>query len=389
MRAWRKWLVGLVVAVGLLFVLRQCAIPKPIAVATVAARRGVVEDIVANSEGGTVRSRAQARLGVERAGRVATIYFREGARVARGAVILSLDSSSAVTRLEGARRDYEALHAAHQAAHAAELLARQNLARVEPLRRQGLLSAEDLDQARSRLDAAAAELRVAEARRAGAESAVRLARDELAHLVVRAPFSGVVTRRELEVGESVVPGQAAAELVDLDRLYVSAPIDERDAGRLRPGLPARVTLDAYPDRVWPVTVTRVAPMVETVKEQNRTLEVELELGPDPAGPPIRPGMTADVEIVLASRPGALRVPSLALLEGGGVLVPEKGRAVKRELEVGLRNWQWAEVLRGLAPGERVITSLDRPGLKPGARISAPPEASQEAAGGDSLSAAAR
>ncbi|HTK31269.1 MAG TPA: efflux RND transporter periplasmic adaptor subunit [Candidatus Saccharimonadaceae bacterium] len=380
--------MGLIVLAALVFATRRLASPRPIAVEAAAVERGAVEDVVANSEGGTVRSRAEARLGVERAGRVARILFREGARVRAGTVVLALESSTAATQLEAARRDFEAADAAHEAAHAAELLARQDLARREPLRRDGLISAEEIDAARSRLESTAAELRVAEARRAGAQSAVRLAEDELAHLVVRAPFDGVLTRRDVEIGESVVPGQTVLELVALDRLYVSAPIDERDAGRLARGLPARVTLDAYPGVEWPVSVTRVAPMVETVKEQNRTIEVELDLRPDGSRPPPRPGMTADVEIVLARRDAVLRIPSLALLEGDRVLVAERGRAAARQVRTGLRNWQWTEIQGGLGPGERVITSLDRLGVKAGARIAIAANPRGEPAAADSAATAA-
>jgi HlyD family secretion protein len=204
---------------------------------------------------------------------------------------------------------------------------------------------------------------------------VRLARDELAHHVVRAPFDGVIAKRFVEVGEPVVPGQAVLELVSLDRLYVSAPIDERDAGRIVPGLPARVTLDAYPGVEWATTVTRVSPQLETQKEQNRTLEVELDLSRDPLRPPPRPGMTADVEIVLERREGVLRVPTLAIVEGKGVWVAERGRAASRAIVAGVHNWQWTEIRSGLSPGERVITSLDRLGLKPGVavRVTGSPE----------------
>jgi HlyD family secretion protein len=372
MRGWRGWLIGSVVILALVVGASQLFRPRPIEVQWAPVDTGAVEDVIANSEGGTVRSRSQARLGAERAGRIERIVFREGASVPRGAVLLKLDSSTEETRLDAARRDLDALHAAHEAAHAAELLARQNLARSDPLYRQGMISVEAIDAARSRLETASAELRAAEARRAAAVSAVRLARDEIAHRLIRAPFSGVIARRFVEVGEPVVPGQAVLELISLEQLYVSAPIDERDAGRLIRGLPARVTLDAYPGVEWPAMVTRIAPVVETVKEQNRTLEVELDLPADPARPTARPGMTADVEIVLARREGVIRVPSIALLEGGSVLVAEKGRASVRRIRVGLRNWQWTEILAGVAAGERVITSLDRVGLKNGVAVTLAP-----------------
>src|SRR5690349_15730596 len=120
MRKWRRWLVGLIGLAALVFATRWLASPRPIAVEAAVAERGAVEDVVANSEGGTVRSRAEARLGVERAGRVARIVYREGARVRAGTVVLALETSTATTRLEAARRDFEAADAAHEAAHAAE-----------------------------------------------------------------------------------------------------------------------------------------------------------------------------------------------------------------------------------------------------------------------------
>jgi HlyD family secretion protein len=385
---WRGWGVIIVVAAAMVALPRIVFRPHPIAVEVGRAETGPVDDLVTNSEAGTVRTRAQARLGVERAGTVVEIPFREGARVRRGQVLLWLDASTARTRLEAARRDSQALDALHLVAHSSAALARQTLERTEQLRLQSVVSQEQMDQARSSFDAATAELRAAEARVRSAESAVRLAADEIQHLSVRAPFDGVVTRRLVEIGESVVPGQVVLELMSPDRLYVSAPIDERDAGRLATGLPARVTIDAFPDATWEARVTRVAPMVEEVEEQNRTVEVEVEVeGPErPDGPVLKPGMTADVEIVLRRREGVLRVPSAAVIEGRRVLVPVRGVASARAVEIGLKNWQWTEIRSGLAAGDRVVTSLDRAGLKAGVavRVTTP-----EAAAADTLAAAAR
>ena len=362
--------------------------PRPVAVDAVIAEGGPVEDVVANSEGGTVRSHAEARLGVERAGRVAAIERREGATVRRGEVVLRLDSSTAERQLESARRELEALDAAHEAAHAADRLAQQQLGRTEPLLERGAATPDQVDQARSQADAAAAELKAAEARLAGALAAVRLAENELTHHVVRAPFDGVVSRRLVEVGESVIPGQAVLELVSLDRLYVSAPIDERDAGRLTLGLPARVTLDSYPGVEWPGAITRISPVVETAKEQNRTLEIEIDMKPDPTRPQPRPGMTADVEVILARRMATVRVPTLAVAEGRRLFVAERGRAATRTIEVGLRNWQWTEVTSGIGRGERVITTLDRPGLKAGVAVRVTAAPAPRGAAADSVAAAA-
>jgi len=74
------------------------------------------------------------------------------------------------------------------------------------------------------------------------------------------------------------------------------------------------------------------------------------------------------EILLASRDGVLRIPSYALLEGNRVLVARGGALEARAVEVGLKNWQFAEVVRGLSAGDAVAVSLDRPEVKEGARV---------------------
>jgi HlyD family secretion protein len=160
------------------------------------------------------------------------------------------------------------------------------------------------------------------------------------------------------------------EVVSLNRLYVSAPLDEIDIGRVREGLPARVTLDPYRGRVWQGVVTRVSPVVNDIKEQNRTLDVEVEMTPDPSAPEPKPGTSADVEIILDQRDGVLRVPTNAIIESKSVLVIENGKAVSRDVKTGLKNWDWTEGTSGIAEGAAVITSLEKQGVKAGARVAA-------------------
>lgn len=370
MKRARWWLIagGLIV---LFVVLRATACrPRPLEVEVATVSRGLVEDAVTNSQAGTVKARLRARVGAERAGRVAAIPHREGSRVRRGEVMLLLDRSTAEKQLEVAQRDLEA-------AAAAALLARQQYDRTAALAKEGLV-------ARSTLESAEAEMNGTVARDQRARSAVRLAQDEVDHMRVVAPFDGIVSQRMVEVGEPVVPGQPVLEVVSLDRLFVSAPLDEIDIGRVRERLPARVTLDPYRGRVWQGVVTRVSPVVNDVREQNRTLEVEVEMTPDPAAPLPKPGTSADVEIILDRRDGVLRVPTNAIIESKSVLAIEAGKAVSRPVKTGLKNWDWTEITEGLSEGSVVITSLEKQGVKAGARVVA-----RAAGGAGSDSAATR
>ena len=369
-RTVRRAIVVGVIGIALFFGAKTLFRPRALDVELAPAAFGTVEDLVTNSEAGSIRSRAVARLGAERPGRVVGIPGREGSLARAGDVVLALDVSTAEARLAVARRDREAANATHQVTHANAELERSRHERIDALSRRGLASDEAVEEARARRLAADAELDAAEARLKSATSAERLARDELGHHVVRAPFDGVVTRRFVEVGESVASGQTVLEIADPARLYVTAPIDERDTGGLRQGQEVRVTVDAFPGRRWPGRLTRLASVVDETRDQNRTLEVEAEFLPAPGIESLRPGMTADLEIVLERREGVLRVPSAAVVDGERVWTVEGGRAATRRIVTGLRNWEWTQVVSGLTAGAPVITSLDRAGLSPRVRVRA-------------------
>lgn len=369
MKRWRRWLIIIgAVVLGIALLRATLLRPRPLEVEVARVERGTVEDAVANSQAGTVKARFRSRLGIERAGRVESIPYREGAKVRRGDVLVQLDVSTARTQLEAARRDLETQRAMLESSRAAATKAQRDFERTQKLRASDLVSDEQMDQAKTALDAAQADLSAAQARVARAAAAVRLAQDELEHMRVTAPFDGVIAQRLVEVGESVIPGQAVIELVDPVRLYVSAPIDEMDSGRLREKLPARITLDPYPGQTWQGTLSRVFPVVNETKEQNRTLEVEVELPPDPDKPTPKPGTSADVEIVLDRREGVLRIPTFAVIEGKRVLAVVKGKTVSRDVKIGLKNWEWTEVTSGLKEDDMVVTNLDKQGVKAGIAV---------------------
>jgi HlyD family secretion protein len=148
---------------------------------------------------------------------------------------------------------------------------------------------------------------------------------------------------------------------------VTAPIDEVDAPRIREGMPARVTLDAFRGRTFPARVRRVAPYVLDVEKQARTVEVEAEIE-IPEDVSLLPGYSADLEVILDERENVVRVPTRALVQGDAVyvLAQPAGRIERRELETGLGNWEWTEVRSGVSAGEQVVLSVDREGLEEGA-----------------------
>jgi HlyD family secretion protein len=164
-----------------------------------------------------------------------------------------------------------------------------------------------------------------------------------------------------------IPTPPTVDLIDTSCLYISAPIDEVDAPFAKPGLPARISLDAFPEQTFPGKVRRVAPYVLDLERQARTVEIEAEiLNADSTG--LLPGYSADVEIILDSRDDVLRVPTPAVLPDNSVYVldPQTSRLELRSIEPGISNWEFTEVVSGLAAGEVLVSSIDRDGVTDGA-----------------------
>ena len=364
-----------VLAIALLVVALRFTVfrAKPVPVTVFRVARGPVEDTITNSKAGTVRTRQRAALSPEVGGRVAELRVREGDTVGKDQVLLRIANEDYEAKVALQARSLEAARAARREACLAAEQAGRDYERYRRLAGEEIVSQETLDQVENRRDVGSASCEAAEAQVLEASSALDLARVELGKTTLRAPFDGVVAEVSTEVGEWVTPSPPAVpvppvlELIASSSIYVSAPLDEVDLGRVKVGLPVRVTMDAFPGRELPGRVTRVAPYVVDLEEHSRTVEIEVELEDAAFAATLLPGTSADVEVILAAEPDAVRIPTYALIEGARVLVVEDGRLVAREVETGLRNWAFTEVRRGLAAGEPVVVSLDRAEVEPGAR----------------------
>jgi HlyD family secretion protein len=212
---------------------------------------------------------------------------------------------------------------------------------------------------------------------AQAAARVSVTKVEQGRMVLYAPFDGTVAKIVGELGEYStpsppgVPTPPAIDLIDETCLYVKAPMDEVDAPKIKAGLPVRVSLDALPKQPLTGKVRRVAPYVLAIEKQARTVDVEIDFE-RPADVNLLVGYSADVEIVLSGRDKVLRVPTAALIEGSRVMMlnAESGKLEERKVKAGLANWEFTEVIEGLAEGDRIVTSLEREGVKVGARATA-------------------
>ena len=374
----KRWLrraaipVGIVILIGLLRFTVFAPEPIPVDVVTVAT--GPVEETVTNSQAGTVRARKRAKLSPEFGGTVIAIPFREGQPVTKGAAVLRLDDQLQRAELALAEREIETADAQQrQACLAAERAARER-ERIARLAEDEIASQDFLDEATTEADRAVAACEAAAANVERARAAVLLARTKVEKTVLRAPFDGIVADLTTEVGEWASPSPPAlpippvVDILDPDSMYMSFPMDEVDSAQIAPEQPARVTVDSYRGQNFSAKVVRVAPYVLDVEAQNRTMEIEVELDDVKVSRRLLPGTSADVEVILQERKGALRIPTQALLEGNRVLLVENGVLVARDVETGLSNWDYTEVVSGLDAGDEVVISLDRPEVQVGAPV---------------------
>jgi HlyD family secretion protein len=359
--------------------------PKPVSVILATLERGRVEATVANTRAGTVNACRRARLAPAVGGPIARLPVREGDRVAAGQVLLELWNEDLRAALTLAEREADAAVSRAEEACTLAQVAEREAARLERLLRQGVATEEAADRASSEGRARRAGCAAATAGAQVSAARVAVARANLERTILRAPFAGTVAEVNGELGEVVtpspigVPTLPAVDLIDDRCLYVTAPIDEVDAPAVRPGLPVRVSLDAFPGRRFPGTVRRVAPYVLDLERQARTVDVEVEFAPSAEPRGLLAGYSADVEVVLDTRESALRVPAQAVLEGHRVLVyredeprarrPAQGVLEERAFQPGLTSWEYVEAVSGLQEGERIVLSVDREGVRAGVRAS--------------------
>ncbi|MEH8247348.1 efflux RND transporter periplasmic adaptor subunit [Aeromonas veronii] len=331
--------------------------PTPIRLAEVG--RGDVLVTVVNTRAGTIKSCQRAGLSLPGGGVVEQIAVKAGERVAQGDLLLTLWSDDIHADLARARaqqalgktqreeRCSEAAYYEREANRLATLLAKNLTSRTLAEQAQNLA-----DTRRYVCQASRQQERVDEAQVAQVET-------RLSERRLLAPFAGVVAEVNSKLGEYMTPsppGVAMPPVIDLidDRcLYVSAPIDEVDAARLKMGQSARVLLDAMPGRDFAATVTRIAPYVKELEKQARTVEVEAALTALPTDVPLLIGYSADLEVEVTRATDVLRVAASSRADDGSVLRLEGDKLVRVMPRWGVENWNWIEVAEGLATGDRL------------------------------------
>jgi HlyD family secretion protein len=354
--------------------------PKTVEVEIVRVEPGEVRATVANTRVGTVKACRRALLAPATGGQVAAIYVKEGDHVKQDQLLMEVWNKDLKAQLNLQEAQIRANRAAAERACLLKAGALREAERISKLQKYNqIVSEEQVDikvtnaKAQSALCAEAHEaIGVSQANRNLVQAAIEKTR-------VIAPFDGTVAEINVELSEFVTPSPVgvatlpAIDLLDVSCLYISAPIDEVDAPLIKTDMSACVSLDAFAEKRCSGRVRRIAPYVLEKEKQARTVEVEVILTDPKDLKGLLPGYSADIEILLASKQKALKVPAEAVFDQNKVLLLNAdGVLEERQFTPGLSNWSTVEVLNGLDAGDLVVLSVGQEGVSAGVHATIKP-----------------
>lgn len=327
---------------------------------------------------GLVQPRRKVDVSADIPGRVVELAVREGEWVQEGALLLRIDASRQESALLRARAGLAQVEASAEQVRGNLAQARSVLERSEQLAGdRGWVTPAELQQLRSQVLGLQAQMRAAEYAVQQSRASLADAEDALRKTTVRAPMSGLVTRLNVEVGETAVlgsgnsPGAVLLTIADPSEMEARIRVDETDVPSIQVGDQALVRIDAFPRQVFPGRVVRVSNSASRGGgAQSAHFQVIIAL--DTTRVPLHPELSANADIVTEMRRGVLSVPILALTardrtgrkpagspgESGplveGVFVVEHGVARFTPVKVGIAGKRHFEVAQGLAGGEAVV-----------------------------------
>lgn len=382
---------------GAWYLLRERAMD----VTVMKVQRGRVEETVAAISSGAVVAAQSARIASAGIGTIAEVHVVEGQAVAEGDLLVEMDHAELDANITLTEANLKAGYArVEQANLAAQIFAdvaqtrlaqaraqqdsaQKDYERIKSLADKKAVAISDLDKvalalrvAKETFAAAQAgveenqvrqkDVRLAEANVEQLEAGVAVAKATREKAFIKAPFAGTVSRILLKQGEAVAMGMPLLELVQTQDFHIEAPFDEANVSQIKLGQTARINLDAYPDHDFAGEVTYISPAVTMNMDLSRTLTIKAKALESTES--FLPGMSADITILVDAKDDVLVVPSECMIRDEYVYVIKDGRAVRRDIQIGIGNWENREVLAGLEPGEEIITSVSLKGLQDGTLV---------------------
>ena len=301
---------------------------------------------------GTVRALQTSQLSAQVVGAVVAIRAQEGQRVRKGDVLIVLDDAQQRAALERASAAVNAAQQNIAAADADYALANSTLGRYQNLHEKKSVSPHEMDEVQARAKSAGARRDQAQAGITQARAMESQARAGLGYTRIRAPFDGVVTAKQVDVGALASPGGPLLTLEDTHRFRLEASVDEGDIRLIKMGATAPVAVDAVGTELQ----GKIVQIVPAADPASRTFVVKLEL---PSDPRLHSGFFGRARFARGER-GAIVVPRAAVLDRGqmqGVyVVGADGQIALRFVTLGKPVGEMIELLSGVTAGERLVAA---------------------------------
>lgn len=306
----------------------------PVAVQCEPSFMGDIEDIAEFT--GTLAGRSEVSISPKISGRVLAVHADLGDSVEAGQLLAELDDIEARHGVEEARAKLTVARASLEECETNLATAQRELERVRTLRERKVAAESELEAAESEVNALLSRKKLCEATIEQHEAALRAAEARLDYTQIAAPISGYVGKRHVDEGAMVSPTTPILMVADIGAVKTVIHVVERDYAKIRVGLPASLTVDAYPGETFEGRVARIAPILDP---DTRAAETEIEIG-NPDGR-LKPGMFTRVRIRFGVHENVVLIPARGLVKRDmtqGVFVPgEDGTARFVELQTGLAN----------------------------------------------------
>lgn len=327
---------------------------------------------------GTVNAVTTVLVGTQVSGTIKHIYVDFNSIVKKGQLIAQIDPATFEAQVEQAKANLLLAKANVEKVEAVLLDANRTMDRNRGLFSRNLIARSELDTSETNYEAARAQVSAAKAQVAQAEAALRYAETNLRYTRILSPVDGVVVSRNVDVGQTVAASFQTPTLFniaqDLTKMQIDTNVDEADIGKVRVGQDVEFTVDAYPEitfkgrvsqvRNAPITIQNVVTYDVVVKVDNPELK-------------LRPGMTANVSIIVSIKKDVLKIPNAALrfkpaekltmapLKGPGVWILKEGKPKHIPISTGISDGNYTELVSGeIREGQEVVveslTKLKQP-----------------------------
>ena len=331
--------------------------------------RGEIRESVMST--GTVNAVVTVLVGTQVSGTIKDLYVDYNSPVRKGQILAQIDPAGFQAQVEQARANLAAAEANVVKAQAALLDAGRVLERNRTLFGRDHIARSDLDTAETTEQAARAQVAVAKAQVQQAKASLDYAETNLRYTRIISPVDGTVISRNVDVGQTVAASFQTPTLFtiarDLTEMQIIANIDEADIGRVKPELPVEFSVDAYPDETFTGTVQVVRNAPVTVQN---VVTYDVVVNVDNPGLKLKPGMTANVTIILKEKENILRVPNAALrfrpdhqdnkvgrMQGAGVWVLVNAKPERIQVKTGISDGNFTELIEStLSEGQEVIVA---------------------------------